>query len=166
MTQPRNDLEAFTGGGRVERPESPARGSQEAIGKAEPNPEWEAKADAAHAEIVAEVGEPNPFETLNMLATWKSHAEPADCDGRITFSRAMLDSAHDALRVALEMARTEYIAKKTEFRRGAQEMRHMLANFVEQGGDPTTANSLRHNWNPDWGDDPRTSSDPLSKANP
>lgn len=124
------------------------------ITKAAPNPEWEAKADAAHAAIVAEVGQSNPFDTLKMLETWKAHAEPADCDGRITFSRALLDSAADALRVALEMARAEYIAKKDEFRRGAQEMRHMLANFVEQGGDAVTANSLRLNWNPSWGADP------------
>lgn len=87
---------------------SPAAPSE----KPEPNPEWEAKADAAHEAIRAEVGEPNPFDTLTMLATWKAHAEPADCDGRITFSRSMLDSAHDALKVALEMARTEYLARK------------------------------------------------------
>jgi len=122
--------------------------------KPEPNPEWEAKADAAHAAIVAEVGDPNPFDTLVMLEKWKSHAEPADSDGRITFSRALLDSAHDALTLALKMARSEHIARKDEFRRGAQEARHMLANFVEQGGDPVTANSLRLNWSPAWGHDP------------
>lgn len=39
------------------------------------------------------------------------------------------------------------------FRRGAQACREMLARFVEQGGDATTAASIRANWNPDWGID-------------
>jgi len=77
--------------------------------KPEPNPEWEARADAAHAAIVAEVGPSNPFDTLTMLEKWKAHAEPADCDGRITFSRAMLDSAEDALRTALKISRNEHL---------------------------------------------------------
>lgn len=37
---------------------------------------------------------------------------------------------------------------------GAQIMREMLARFVEQGGDATTAASIRANWVPDWGKDP------------
>lgn len=37
---------------------------------------------------------------------------------------------------------------------GAQVMREMLARFVEQGGDATTAQSIRANWNPSWGTDP------------
>jgi hypothetical protein len=37
---------------------------------------------------------------------------------------------------------------------GLQAMREMLARFVEQGGDATTAMSIRANWNPDWGKDP------------
>lgn len=40
------------------------------------------------------------------------------------------------------------------FRIGAQAMREMLARFVEQGGDARTAQSIRANWNPDWGTDP------------
>lgn len=40
------------------------------------------------------------------------------------------------------------------FREGAQAMREMLARFVEQGGDATTANSMRLNWHPGWGKDP------------
>jgi hypothetical protein len=40
------------------------------------------------------------------------------------------------------------------FRDGLQAMREMLARFVEQGGDSTTAESIRANWNPDWGVDP------------
>lgn len=122
--------------------------------KPEPNPQWEALADAAHAKILAEVGEPNPFDTLTMLEKWKADAEPADSDGRISFSRALLDSAQDGLRVALEMARTEYLNGKTAHLRGLQDMREMLACFVEQGGDTTTANSMRLNWSPEWGDDP------------
>lgn len=37
---------------------------------------------------------------------------------------------------------------------GLQAMREMLARFVEQGGDHSTAASLRANWSPAWGDDP------------
>ena len=37
---------------------------------------------------------------------------------------------------------------------GLQAMREMLARFVEQGGDATTAASIRANWNPSWGKDP------------
>jgi hypothetical protein len=40
------------------------------------------------------------------------------------------------------------------FRAGAAQMREMLARFVEQGGDATTAESLRANWHPNWGKDP------------
>lgn len=40
------------------------------------------------------------------------------------------------------------------FRSGAQACREMLARFVEQGGDNTTAQSIRLNWCPSWGDDP------------
>jgi len=49
--------------------------------------------------------------------------------------------------VTNEVAEERFIA-------GAQAMREMLARFVEQGGDRTTANSIRLNWHPDWGDDP------------
>ena len=37
---------------------------------------------------------------------------------------------------------------------GAQACREMLARFVEQGGDPITAASIRANWSPRWGPDP------------
>lgn len=37
---------------------------------------------------------------------------------------------------------------------GAQACREMLARFVEQGGDATTAMSIRANWAPSWGRDP------------
>lgn len=40
------------------------------------------------------------------------------------------------------------------FTSGLQAMREMLACFVEQGGDYSTAESIRANWNPAWGPDP------------
>lgn len=40
------------------------------------------------------------------------------------------------------------------FRQGAQACREMMARFVEQGGDATTAASIRANWPPSWGPDP------------
>lgn len=40
------------------------------------------------------------------------------------------------------------------FTAGLQAMREMLARFVEQGGNPVIAQSLRLNWNPSWGTDP------------
>lgn len=45
------------------------------------------------------------------------------------------------------------------FVRGAQAMREMLARFVEQGGDARTAQSIRANWNPNWGPDPEKIAD-------
>lgn len=50
------------------------------------------------------------------------------------------------------MTENEYAGE--DFQRGAQAMREMLARFVEQGGDATTAASLRANWHPGWNDDP------------
>jgi hypothetical protein len=40
------------------------------------------------------------------------------------------------------------------FHSGLRSMREMLARFVEQGGNPEIAESIRLNWNPSWGDDP------------
>ena len=40
------------------------------------------------------------------------------------------------------------------FAAGASAAREMLARFVEQGGDSTTAASIRANWHPAWGRDP------------
>lgn len=40
------------------------------------------------------------------------------------------------------------------FVKGAQVCREMMARFVEQGGNPNIANSIRANWNPSWGADP------------
>ncbi len=43
----------------------------------------------------------------------------------------------------------------------AKVMREMLARFVEQGGDATTAASIRANWIPSWGKDPGPWPDPI-----
>lgn len=48
--------------------------------------------------------------------------------------------------------RCEEIAKEA-FLRGAEVCREMMARFVEQGGDASTAASIRANWNPNWGAD-------------
>ncbi len=48
------------------------------------------------------------------------------------------------------------------FRAGAQQMREMLARFVEQGGDSSAAviaQSMRLNWVPNWGKDPGKADD-------
>lgn len=43
---------------------------------------------------------------------------------------------------------------KEYFVGGLQAMREMLARFVEHGGNPDIAISIRANWNPSWGPDP------------
>lgn len=63
--------------------------------------------------------------------SYEAWGDGDDDDGRVTDERAV------------EM-----------FISGAQVMREMLARFVEQGGDATTAMSIRANWVPSWGDDP------------
>jgi len=68
--------------------------------KPEPNPEWEALADAYHAASLEECGV-EPEATLAMLRRWKADAEPANALGQISFSRAMLESATDALAATL-----------------------------------------------------------------
>lgn len=40
------------------------------------------------------------------------------------------------------------------FVEGLVAMHEMLARFIEQGGDPATAASIRANWSPSWGNDP------------
>lgn len=40
------------------------------------------------------------------------------------------------------------------FLAGAQQMRELLARFVEQDGHAALANSIRLNWVPNWGKDP------------
>lgn len=52
-----------------------------------------------------------------------------------------------------ENCRTDEHVRES-FVTGAQAMREMLARLVEQGGDKSTAASLRANWPPSWGADP------------
>lgn len=52
------------------------------------------------------------------------------------------------------LARFYHRSCSTEFIRGAAACRETMACFVDQGGDPVTANSIRLNWSPSWGDDP------------
>jgi len=47
---------------------------------------------------------------------------------------------------------------------GAQAFREMMARFVEQGGDTTTAASIRANWHPGWGSDPGRPDDVATDA--
>lgn len=68
--------------------------------KMEPNPEWEARANALHAEATVERGI-EPEATLGMLEAWKSVVEPANELGQSSFTRAMLDSAVDSIRKLL-----------------------------------------------------------------
>lgn len=105
------------------------------VEKPEPVPEWEAKADAWHEAILVEAGNPNPFDVLTMLETWKSHVEPADSEGRITFSRSLLDSAHDGLKAALELARFESsrLSQLEAENRDLTEANAILNLMVEQG---------------------------------
>lgn len=66
-----------------------------------------------------------------------------------------LSNKIDDLQVQLAAERgLRLMERQWGFREGAQHMREMLARFVEQGGDAVTANSLRLNWNPTWGEDP------------
>lgn len=77
----------------------------EVAGKPEPVPEWEAIADKAHAVIREQAGDPEPDAVLAMLRCWKAPAEPANALGQITFSRALLDSATDALEFLIARSR-------------------------------------------------------------
>ena len=64
-----------------------------------------------------------------------------------------LDVWDDEGDIGIEGYVTEERAEEA-FMAGAQAMREMLARFVEQGGDSATAQSIRANWNPEWGKDP------------
>ncbi len=54
----------------------------------------------------------------------------------------------------MALSRVREAAYRESFRVGAQHCREMMARFVEQGGDPVTAASIRANWSPSWGPDP------------
>jgi hypothetical protein len=112
--------------------------------KREPNPEWEAKADAYHAAALAEAGV-DPQATLAMLERWKADAEPANEMGQVSFSRAMLDSATDALRLTLaDLAAANATIAKLKEENERRHERHLkwkqlgggwerLATFVSGG---------------------------------
>lgn len=54
----------------------------------------------------------------------------------------------------------------SDFQRGAQAAREMLARFIEQGGYPVLAESLRLNWHPGWGNDPGAPPDVIDTWEP
>lgn len=67
---------------------------------------------------------------------------------------AKLIAERDSARASASVANALRTSGESQaFRRGAQACREMLARFVEQGGDETTAASIRANWHPGWGDD-------------
>ena len=66
----------------------------------------------------------------------------------------LIEERDDArMRVQIVHA-TSSAAERWAFILGAQVCREMMARFVEQGGNPVIANSIRLNWRPSWGDDP------------
>lgn len=67
----------------------------------DPNPAFEKLASDAHAEIRAEVGVVEPHLTLAMLKTWSEHAAPANALGQVSFARALLQNATDAIEALL-----------------------------------------------------------------
>ncbi len=68
---------------------------------------------------------------------------------------AKLIEERDAARSSLSLANAINSGiSHMSFIRGAQACREMMARFVEQGGDATTAASIRANWHPDWGKNP------------
>jgi hypothetical protein len=68
---------------------------------------------------------------------------------------AKLIEERDDARMRVQIANAVSTAgKQFAFIRGAQVCREMMARFVEQGGEPLIAQSIRLNWRPSWGDDP------------
>jgi hypothetical protein len=49
---------------------------------------------------------------------------------------------------------------------GAQAMRELQAQNMEQCGDPVAANAMRRNWHDAWGDDPGTPADEPGSVGP
>jgi hypothetical protein len=78
--------------------------------KPEPSPEWEAKAQTAQQRIRDELratGDdypPSLPDALRMLEKWIPSAEPANEQGQISFSRALMESAAEAMRAAIAKA--------------------------------------------------------------
>jgi hypothetical protein len=68
---------------------------------------------------------------------------------------AKLIEDRDAARARVSIVNALSSAReRSRFIRGAQVCREMMARFVEQGGHPVIAQSIRLNWRPAWGDDP------------
>lgn len=70
---------------------------------------------------------------------------------------AEIERLKTELSVTKALSRYYQKSCSTEFIRGAAACRETMARFVEQGGDATTANSIRLNWNPAWGEEPSRS---------
>lgn len=77
---------------------------------------------------------PEELEEILEAAKWALHAIPAEGD--------FLDYS------------TRHPINQVYFRAGLLACREYMARFVEQGGDKTTAQSIRANWWPRLGDDP------------
>lgn len=74
---------------------------------------------------------------------------------------AEIERLKTELTVSKALSRFYQRSCSTEFIRGASACREVMARFVEQGGDPATANSIRLNWSPTWGEEPKNAP-PLS----
>ena len=77
---------------------------------------------------------PEELEEILEAAKWALHAIPSD----LNFIDLM----------------TRHPVNQVYFRAGLWACREYMARFVEQGGDKTTAQSIRANWWPQLGDDP------------
>ena len=67
---------------------------------------------------------------------------------------AEIERLKTELSVTKALSRHYQKSCSAEFIRGAAACRETMARFVEQGGDATTANSIRLNWSPAWGEEP------------
>ena len=66
-----------------------------------------------------------------------------------------LGSADDPIVVRAMIYLALLLLRQDVFRIAADECREMMARFVEGAGDQVMASSIRANWNPAWGRDPK-----------